>query len=49
LISSAFCALQLSLSGAIPLHIGLTVMLGYHAIVGVFEGILTAGVLGLLF
>ena len=49
MISSACCALELGVSGAIPLRFGLTVMLGYHAIVGVFEGILTAGVLSLLF
>jgi len=49
MLSSAFCALQLSLSGVIPLRIGLTTMLGYHAFVGVFEGLLTAGVLGFLF
>jgi ABC-type Co2+ transport system permease subunit len=49
MVSSACCALELGVSGAIPLRIGLTAMLGYHALVGVFEGILTAGVLSLLF
>jgi cobalt/nickel transport system permease protein len=49
LISAACCAIELSLSGAIPLHIGLPTMLGYHAIVGIVEGMLTAGVLGFLF
>lgn len=49
MFSSAFCALELGLSGAIPLRIGLTTMLGYHAFVGIFEGMLTAGVLGFLF
>jgi cobalt/nickel transport system permease protein len=48
LASSACCALQMSLSGAIPLRIGLTTMLGYHAIVGVIEGMLTAGVMNFL-
>ena len=47
-ISSAFCALQLCLSGAVPLQIGLTAMPGYHMIVGIIEGALTAGVLGFL-
>jgi cobalt/nickel transport system permease protein len=47
--SAACCALQMALSGAIPLHIGLTAMLGYHSVVGVFEGMLTAGVLSFLF
>jgi cobalt/nickel transport system permease protein len=49
MISSACCALEMGLSGAIPLRIGLPAMLGYHAIVGVFEGMLTAGVLSFLF
>jgi cobalt/nickel transport system permease protein len=48
MISSACCALELGLSGAIPLHIGLTTMLGYHVVVGVIEGMLTAGVLNFL-
>lgn len=47
-LSAAFCALQIGLSGAIPLQIGLTTMVGYHAIVGVIEGALTAGVLSFL-
>jgi cobalt/nickel transport system permease protein len=49
MLSAASCALQMGLSGAIPLRLGLTTMLGYHAIVGVVEGILTAGVLGFLY
>jgi cobalt/nickel transport system permease protein len=49
LTSSACCALEMGLSGAIPLRIGLPTMMGYHAIVGVVEGMLTAGVLSFLF
>jgi cobalt/nickel transport system permease protein len=49
IISAGCCALQLGLSGAIPLRLGLTAILGYHAAVGMFEGILTAGVLSFLF
>jgi cobalt/nickel transport system permease protein len=49
IFSSAFCAIELSLSAVIPLRIGLTTMVGYHAVLGVFEGMLTAGVLGFLF
>jgi hypothetical protein len=48
MVSALFCALQLGLSGAIPLRIGLTTMLGYHAVVGMIEGMLTAGVLSFL-
>lgn len=48
MISAACCALEMGLSGAIPLRAGLTTMLGYHAIVGIVEGTLTAGVLSFL-
>ncbi len=48
MFSSACCALELGLSGAIPLRIGLTAMLGYHAVVGIVEGAFTAGVLSFL-
>ncbi|HYK89981.1 MAG TPA: energy-coupling factor ABC transporter permease [Acidobacteriota bacterium] len=47
-LSSAACAVQMALSGAIPLHIGLPAMTGYHAIIGIVEGGLTAGVLTFL-
>ncbi len=47
-ISAAFCALELGLSGAIPLRIALMTMVGYHAAVGILEGMLTAGVLNFL-
>jgi cobalt/nickel transport system permease protein len=49
MVSAASCALQMGLSGAIPLRVGLTTMLGYHALVGIVEGILTAGTLGFLY
>jgi cobalt/nickel transport system permease protein len=48
IISAACCAFEMALSGAIPLRIGLTTMVGYHAVVGVVEGMLTAGVLSFL-
>jgi cobalt/nickel transport system permease protein len=48
MVSAACCALQMGLSGAIPLRIGLTTMLGYHAVVGIIEGMLTAGVMSFL-
>ncbi len=46
--SAGCCALEIGLSGAIPLRLGLTTMLGYHAVVGVIEGMLTAGVISFL-
>jgi cobalt/nickel transport system permease protein len=48
MISSACCALELGISGAIPLHLGLPAMVGYHAAVGIVEGMLTGGVLKFL-
>ena len=47
LFSSACCALEIGISGAIPLRIGLSTMVGYHMVVGIIEGMLTAGVLHL--
>ena len=47
-VSAAACALELGLSGAVPLKIGLPAMAGYHAAIGVVEGALTAGVLSFL-
>jgi cobalt/nickel transport system permease protein len=46
---AACCAIEMGLSGAIPMRLGLATMLGYHAAVGVVEGMLTAGVLSFLF
>jgi cobalt/nickel transport system permease protein len=47
-LSAAACALQLALSNAVPLRVGLTAMTGYHAVIGGVEGALTAGVLSFL-
>jgi cobalt/nickel transport system permease protein len=47
-ISASACALQLALSGAIPLKVGLPAMAGYHTLIGLIEGGLTAGVLSLV-
>ena len=44
-ISAAACALELGLSGAVPLEVALPAMTGYHALIGIVEGALTAGVL----
>jgi cobalt/nickel transport system permease protein len=42
------CSLMLVLSGAIPLRTGLASMAGYHALIGIAEGCLTAGAVILL-
>jgi cobalt/nickel transport system permease protein len=46
--SAACCALELALSGAVALGIALPVMVGYHALIGLVEGALTAGALALI-
>lgn len=48
MFSAVCCALQLGLSGAIPWRIGLPAMTVYHAVIGIVEGGLTAGVLSFL-
>ncbi len=47
-LSAACCAVELALSGAIPLRLGLPAMAGYHALIGIAEGGLTAGVIAFL-
>jgi len=47
-VSSACAAFELSLSGTIALRVGLPAMAGYHAVIGVAEGGLTAGILSFL-
>lgn len=47
-LSAACCAVELAVSGAIPLRLGLPAMTGYHALIGIAEGGLTAGALAFL-
>jgi cobalt/nickel transport system permease protein len=47
-ISASVCALELAISGAVPLKVGLPAMAGFHMVLGVVEGALTAGVLNFL-
>ncbi len=48
LLSAMCCAFQLAISGVLPWKVGLMAMAGYHAIIGIVEGGLTAGVLSFL-
>jgi cobalt/nickel transport system permease protein len=48
MLSSTACAIQLGMSGTIPMDIGLPAMAGYHAIIGLIEGGLTAAILAFL-
>lgn len=46
--SALSCALMLAFSGVIPLSVGLPAMCGYHALIGLAEGALTAGILSVI-
>jgi len=46
--SALSCALQLALSGVVPLSVGVPAMCGYHALIGLAEGALTAGILSIV-
>ena len=45
-LSAVCCAIQLGLSGTTPLGVALPAMVGIHAIIGVFEGVITTAVIG---
>lgn len=40
-LASGFCALELSVSGTVPLRVCLPAMTGVHALVGIVEGLIT--------
>lgn len=43
--ASIACAIELAISGTIPLNIGLPAMAGVHTLIGIGEGLITGGVL----
>jgi len=45
LLASIACAIELAVSGVSPLAVVLPAMAGFHALIGVGEGLITAGVL----
>lgn len=47
-MAAIFCAVELGISGTVPLHVALPAMGGVHALIGVGEGLITAGVLALV-
>ncbi len=47
--ASLMCALQLALSGTSPANIAVPAMAGIHTLIGVGEGLITAGALALLY
>jgi cobalt/nickel transport system permease protein len=49
LIASLSCALQLALSGTSPANVAVPAMGGIHALIGIGEGLITAGALAFLY
>jgi cobalt/nickel transport system permease protein len=47
-IASVACAVELAISGTVPLGVALPAMAGVHALIGVGEGLITAAVLALV-
>jgi cobalt/nickel transport system permease protein len=47
-MASVFCALELAVSGTVPLGAALPAMAGVHALIGIGEGLITAAVLALV-
>jgi cobalt/nickel transport system permease protein len=47
-MAAVFCALELAVSGTVPLKVALPSMAGIHAIIGIGEGFITAAVLALV-
>ena len=48
MIASICCALELGISGIVPLGVALPAMAGVHALIGIGEGLITAAVLALV-
>lgn len=47
-LAAAACALELALSGTVPLFAALPAMAGFHALIGIGEGLITVAALGLI-
>jgi cobalt/nickel transport system permease protein len=46
--ASLVCSVLLAVSGTVPLNVALTAMAGWHALIGIGEGLITAVVIGYL-
>jgi cobalt/nickel transport system permease protein len=44
IIASIFCAIELAISGTVPLVVALTTMLGWHFMIGIGEALITVAV-----
>lgn len=47
-LAASACALELALSGTVPLKVALPAMAGVHALIGIGEGLITVAVLSLV-
>jgi len=47
-MASIACAIELWLSGVLPVQVALPAMAGWHALIGIGEGLITVGVLSLV-
>ena len=47
-LASVVCAIELAVSGASPIVVVLPAMAGFHALIGIGEGLITGAVLGLV-
>ena len=47
-LASIFCAIELAVSGASPIRIVLPAMAGFHALIGIGEGLITGAVLSMV-
>jgi cobalt/nickel transport system permease protein len=48
IIAASACAIELAVSGTVPLKIALPAMAGVHTLIGIGEGLITIAVLGLI-
>ena len=49
ILAASSCAVELAISGTVPIRVALTTMAGVHALIGIGEGIITVLVLGFIF
>lgn len=47
-LASIVCAIELWVSGVLPIQVALPAMAGWHALIGIGEGLITVGVLSLV-
>ncbi len=48
-LAASICAIELAISGTVPLRIALPAMAGVHGLIGIGEGLITVAVLSLVF